>query len=68
MTDRFNAFVVTLDRDMREDDAQVLIQAIRQLRGVLTVVPHLSDISDVIATQRAQTRLREKLLSVLTDV
>lgn len=36
MTDHFNALAVVLDRDIREDDAKVLIQAIKMPRAMLT--------------------------------
>ena len=34
MTDRLNALTVSLDRDIREDDAEVIINAIKAIRGV----------------------------------
>lgn len=37
MTDRIRQLVVTLDRDVREDDLEALTGAIGQLRGVLSV-------------------------------
>lgn len=43
MTDRFNALTVVLEKDIREDDAQALLSAIGQLRGVLTVSGNVAD-------------------------
>lgn len=37
MTDRIRHLVVTLDRDVREDDLEALIAAIVQLRGISSV-------------------------------
>ena len=37
MTDRFCALTVSLERDIRDDNAQGIIDAIKQLRGVLSV-------------------------------
>ena len=34
MTDRLNALTVSLDRDIRDDDAEVIINAIKAIRGV----------------------------------
>jgi len=65
MTDRFNSFTVVLEKDMREDDAERLLSAIRQLRGVLSVKGNVSDIVDHIAMQRARSDLEQKLFMVL---
>jgi hypothetical protein len=39
MTDRVTAFLVVLDRDIRDDDAQPTLDAIKQIRFVATVEP-----------------------------
>lgn len=43
MTDRYHALTVVLDTDIRSDDAAQIIDAIRQVRGVLTVDPIVAD-------------------------
>lgn len=43
MTDRVKGLVITLDHDIRIDDIQPLIQAIRFMRGVANVEPSVSD-------------------------
>lgn len=65
MTDRLNALTVVLETDIREDDAEALIAAIRQLRGVLSVTGTVADIGDHIAQERVRRELGEKLLRVL---
>ena len=45
MTDRIHALTVTLDADVREDDVEPIVNAIRQIRHVLSVDQHVSDIS-----------------------
>lgn len=52
MTDRYNAIIVVLDKDIRDDDAQPLLTAIRMLKGVQSVEPHVSDPSEVVARMR----------------
>lgn len=37
MTDRIHSLTVTLERDMREDDAQALIDAIRMIKEGIKV-------------------------------
>ncbi len=65
MTDRFNALTVVLETDIRDDDAEALIAAIRQLRGVLSVSGNIANPSDYIAQQRARHELCDKLWHVL---
>ena len=65
MTDRFTGLVVTLDADIREDDAQAIISAIHQLRGVVAVDGNVLDYSDHINRQRVRYELRQKLFDAL---
>lgn len=65
MTDRYHALTVTLEKDIRSDDAEALLSAIAQLRGVVDVVPHVTDIRDHSARTRARQELAEKLWKVL---
>lgn len=65
MTDRYNALTVVLEQDTRDDDAQALIQAIAQLRGVLKVEPNVARVADFVGQERARHELGQKLLKVL---
>lgn len=65
MTDRFNALTVVLDKDMRDEDAQAIIAAISQLRGVLSVSGNVSDMNSHIAIERARHELRDRMWQVL---
>ena len=67
MTDRYNMLTVVLAKDIREDDAAALINAIRMLKGVLAVEPHVADPQDFLAELRAREHLRAKLHWVLFD-
>ena len=67
MTDRYNALLVTLANDTREDDAQPIIDAIRQLRGVIDVTGNVVDCDHHIAKRQAQHDLRMRLWSVLNE-
>lgn len=64
MTDRHNAILVVLDHDMRDDDSQRLIDAIKQLRGVCNVVPNVADPMSRIA----ETRARQSLLAAIGEL
>lgn len=65
MTDRFAGFVVTLEQDLREDDAAVTVAAIRQIRGVMNVEPVLIKAEIHIANARAQREIETKILDAL---
>lgn len=68
MTDRIAAFTVVLDRDIREDDVEPLLTAIRLLRGVLTVEPHVASLDMQIAHARAKAELRSAMLKGLDEL
>lgn len=65
MTDRYNALTIILESDIRDDDAQPLIEAIKQLRGVLSVEPHLATPEEAIAEARVRSELGKELLAVI---
>lgn len=67
MTDRYNAVVVAFDRDIREDDAEAVINAIRMLKGVLTVTPNVSDLNTHVAEARAKHELAAKIYAAIND-
>lgn len=65
MSDRYNALVVVLEKDMRDDDAQAIINSIRMIRGVLSVEPKVVDIQVHVAEMRARADLGQKILRVV---
>lgn len=65
MTDRFHSLTVVLEHDIRDDDAEHIINAIKMLRGVLSVSGNVSDIDSHMAEERAKWELRAKLAEAL---
>ena len=65
MTDRFNALTVVLESDIREDDAQALMSAIRLLHGVIEVKGNVSDPLQLVCDARARRELGEKFFAIL---
>jgi hypothetical protein len=65
MSDRYNFLTVILEKDIKDEDAEPLIQAIKCLRGVLNVTPNVSDPTALLAEQRAKAELSAKLWKVL---
>jgi len=66
MTDRFNGLKVFLEKNMRDDDAESLIQAIRQMRGVLSVKGNVADcFEDGLAEGRVRREIGKKIFEIL---
>lgn len=65
MTDRLHSLTVVLDNNYRDDDAESLILAIMQLRGVCAVKGDVADSESYMAEARAKTNLRKALFKLL---
>lgn len=67
MTDRHAGYVVTLNEDIREDDAEAIINAIRMVKGVINVRPIVSNVELMIAEDRTDQEWREKIRQLLLN-
>ena len=65
MTDRIKGFVVTLEDNVREDDAEVIANAIRILRRVLTVTPYVDTFQDQMNREKVRHELGQELMKVV---
>lgn len=66
MTDRIKGYIVTLEQDLRTDDAEATTEAIKQIRGVLSVSPITASPSgDFIIETRIRRELGDKLWEIL---
>ena len=65
MTDRYHSIVVVLEKDMREDDAEYTLNAIRMIKGVLSVKQRISNPDTHMAEERAKREYANKLTHVL---
>lgn len=65
MTDRFKGVVVTFEKDIREDEAENLINAILMLKGVTDVSSSVVNVDDHLARERVRAELGKALLEVL---
>ena len=65
MTDRLKGVCVCFDRDIREDDAEVVISAIRQIRGVLSVEVNVADSNDWMNRERIRDEMTRKIYEAL---
>ena len=67
MTDRVKGFTVTLEKDIRIDDVEVIMQAIRMIRGIADVEPSISTHEDHMNRQRIKYELRDKFYKFMND-
>jgi hypothetical protein len=67
VTARIRGFYVALEADIRIDDAEPLMEAVRQLRGVAAVEPDVRDTSDFVARERVRRELMDKIFAVLKE-
>ena len=65
MTDRHAGYIVTLKTDMRKDDAESTLSALRMIRGVASVKPLVSEWQTQIAEERARFAMGQRLWEVL---
>lgn len=69
MTDRYSGFIVVLKQNLREDDAEQTLNALRQIRGVATVEPVVSEpSSDFVARTQERIRITNALYDALSKL
>lgn len=69
MTDRYSGLTVTFDRNMRDDDSQQIISAIRLIKGVVGVDPITSDWSPetIRVRNKIGRKVHELALQIIHD-
>ncbi len=65
MSDRYSALIVILENNIRDDDAEALISAMKQLRGVLDVQPHIANPEEAIAETRVRADLLRRIIEMI---
>lgn len=68
MTDRYNALTVSLERDIRDDDAEIIINAIKAIRGVSDVTGNIVDIDSFAAASRSRQQFVSKLYDLIKEI
>jgi hypothetical protein len=69
VTDRISGYIVTLDHDIREDDAKKITKALGMIKGVLSVEPVTADpFAESMYRTRMHTRLVNEVLDVIQKV
>ena len=65
MTDRLHGFIVHFNKPIRDDDAEVLRQAILCLKNVVDVTPEVVEPHDWIVAEEARRDMRERVRKAL---
>lgn len=65
MTDRIHSITIVLDRDMRIDDAESLLKALRHFRNVIDVIPNVADTTALMAEARARRDATDAMLEAV---
>jgi len=68
MTDRYSYLTVAIKKDIREDDAQPLINAIRMMKGVIGVKGHVDDRAVYAAQERLKHEWYDKLGGTMREL
>jgi hypothetical protein len=61
MTERLHGVYVAFERDIRVDDAESILNAIRCLRGVVAVESKVASFDDFVATSRIRSEMWQKI-------
>ena len=64
MTDSLKGVIVAFDRDIRVDDAEPLIEAIKMIKGVADVSPSVADMNDYSARVQVRCQLADAFLEM----
>lgn len=65
MSDRINYITVVLEEDKRDDDCEATLNAIRNIKGVLSAEPNIANPDHWVAEERAKRELGKKLWKVI---
>jgi hypothetical protein len=67
MTDRIKGFTVTLEKDMRDDDADSISIALKSIRGVASVTPSIMKAEDIMNRQQVRHEIWEKIIKIFKE-
>lgn len=65
MTDRIKGVLITFERDIRDDDAKPIIEALKMIKGVLTVKNYITGMEDYMMYQKGHMDARMAMFDYL---
>ncbi len=67
MSDRVKGLIVTFEEDVSKEWADRLVDAIKIMKGVVSVKPSITNINDCMSRERVKWELLTKLQNILLD-
>ena len=68
MTDRLKGLTVAFDKDIREDDAKCIIDAILMIKGVSSVTTSLSGPDDYMNREQVKRDIVKKIYDLAKEI
>lgn len=68
MTARIRSLTVALDEDIRTDDIECLVNAIKMMRNVLSVTTNEVNPNDWVTEKRVKLETARKLTNLITEL
>lgn len=68
MSDYYNAVVVVLESDIKDERAEPTLNALRMVKGVLSVHPQVADSGDLVAEDRARHDMKMKVFDFAREL
>lgn len=68
MTDRLKGLTVAFDRDIRDDDAQCIIDAILMIKGITGVTTSISNSEDYMNRQQVRHEVINKIYALAKEI
>jgi hypothetical protein len=65
MTDRIKGVLITFEKDICDDDAKPIIEALEMIKGVLTVKPYVTGMEDYMLYQKGHMDARKQIFEFL---
>ena len=65
MTDRIKGYLVTLEGEFRDDDAEYIQKAIEMIRGVSKVKPYVKSAEDYMMYEKGYNDCKQEILKLL---
>ena len=68
MTDRIKGLVITLDGDYRDDDVDVIVNAIMMIKGVASVSKSVANPQDYMNRARIIYKVRDEIFKSVANI
>jgi hypothetical protein len=65
MTNRYKGFLVTLTKNIREDDAEDIVTAVKMIKFVGSVKPYIASAEDFMLYERGYRDAKQEMWDVL---